>query len=31
MWNVLINDMQRRLNAQSGRIQPAANTAPPTH
>ena len=31
MWNLLINDMQRRLNAQSGRMQPAANapTRPP--
>ncbi len=25
MWNVLINDMQRRLNAQSGKLQPATN------
>ena len=29
MWNVLINDMQRRLNAQSERVQPP--TASPSH
>jgi hypothetical protein len=30
MWNVLINDMQRRLNARAPRIGPAANPpAPP--
>ena len=26
MWNVLINDMQRRLNARSGQLQPVTNT-----
>ena len=29
MWNLLINDMQRRLNARSGRLQPATNNPPP--
>ena len=28
MWNLLINDMQRRLNARSGSVQPAANNPP---
>lgn len=29
MWNVLINDMQRRLNGQGGKLPPA--TSSPSH
>jgi len=30
MWNLLINDMQRRLNAHTARVQPAANPIRPS-